>query len=54
MILNTDLLDPIHLHHALLCCQVAYDCKDPECSKDSLESLEKEHLLSELSVSYEN
>ena len=54
MILNTDLLDPIHLHHALLCCQVAYDCKDPECSKDSLENLEKEHLLSELSVSYEN
>jgi hypothetical protein len=54
MISQTDLLDPIHIHHALLCCQVAYDCKDPEHSNKSLENLEKEHLLSDLSVSYEN
>ncbi len=54
MISQTDLLDPIHIHHALLCCQIAYECKDPEYSKHSLEKLEKEHLLSELSVSYEN
>ena len=54
MILETDLLDPIHIHHALLCCQVASDCKDPENSKNFLENLEKEHLLSELSLSYEN
>ena len=54
MILKTDLLDPIHIHHALLCCQIASDCKDPEYSENSLENLEKEHLLSELSVSYEN
>ena len=54
MISRTDLLSPIHFHHALLCCQVANDCKDPELSKHSLDNLEKEHLLSELSVSYEN
>ena len=54
MILQTDLLDPIHIHHALLCCQVANDCNDPEQSKNFLENLEKEHLLSEVSVSYEN
>jgi hypothetical protein len=54
MISQTDLLDPIHIHHALLCCQVAYDCKDPEYSKNSLDNLEKEHLLSDLYVSYEN
>ncbi|CAB4042407.1 Hypothetical predicted protein, partial [Paramuricea clavata] len=54
MILKTNLLDPIHIHHALLCCQVAYDCENPEYSKNSLEKLDKEHLLSELSVSYEN
>jgi hypothetical protein len=54
MISQTDLLDPIHIHHALLCCQVAYDRKDPEYSKNSLDNLEKEHLLSDLCVSYEN
>jgi hypothetical protein len=54
MISQTDLLDPIHIHHALLCCQIANDCKDPEHSNKSLENLEKEHLLSDLSVSYEN
>jgi hypothetical protein len=54
MILQTNLLDSIHIHHALLCCQIAYDCKDPEHNKNSLEKLHKEHLLSELSVSYEN
>ena len=54
MISQTELLDPIHIHHALLCCQIAYDCKDPENATNSLENIEKEHLLSELSVSYEN
>jgi hypothetical protein len=54
MISETKLFDPIHIHHALLCCQVAYDCDNPEYSKNSLDKLEKEHLLSELSVSYEN
>ena len=54
MISQTDLLDPIHIHHALLCCQVAYNCEDPEYSKNSLDNLEKEHLLSDLCVSYEN
>ena len=54
MIQQSDLLDPIHIHHALLCCQIANDCNDPEQSNNSLKNLEKEHLLSELSVSYEN
>ena len=54
MISETELLFPIHFHHALLCCQVANDCENPEFSKHSLDKLEKEHLLSELSVSYEN
>jgi hypothetical protein len=54
MISQTELFDPIHIHHALLCCQVASDCKDPKHSKTSLDNLEKEHLLSDLSVSYEN
>ena len=54
MISETELLSPIHFHHALLCCQVANDCKDPELSQHFLEELEKEHLFSELSVSYEN
>ena len=54
MISETELLYPIHFHHALLCCQVANDCKDPELSKHFLDKLEKEHLFSELSVSYEN
>lgn len=54
MILQSDLLDPIHIHHALLCCQIANDCSDPEQSNNTLKNLEKEHLLSELSVSYEN
>ena len=54
MISQTDLLNPIHIHHALLCCQVAYDCKDPKDREKSLENLEKEHLLSDLCVSYEN
>ena len=54
MISKTDLLDPIHIHHALLCCQVASDCKYPEHKQKSLEKFEKEHLLSDLYVSYEN
>lgn len=54
MISNTNLLDPIHIHHALLCCQVAYKCENPERSQQCLEELEEEHLLSELSVSYKN
>ena len=54
MISDTDLLDPIHIHHSLLCCQVVRDCEDPEYGKDCLANLEKEHLLTELSVSYEN
>ena len=54
MILQSDLLDAIHIHHALLCCQIAHDCDNPEQSDNSLKNLEKEHLLSELSVSYEN
>ena len=54
MISQTDLIDPIHIHHSLLCCQVARDCKDPEQGKNFLEKLEKEHLMSGLSVSYEN
>ena len=54
MISQTDLLNPIHIHHALLCCQVAYNCNDPERKEKSLENLEKEHLLSDLCVSYEN
>ena len=54
MISDTDLLDPIHIHHSLLCCQVARDCEDPEHSERTLANLEKEHLLTELSVSYEN
>jgi hypothetical protein len=54
MISQTDLSDPIHIHHALLCCQVASDCKDPEHKQKSLEKFEKEHLLSGLCVSYEN
>ena len=54
MISQTDLFDPIHIRHALMCCQVANDCNDPENSKDFLDNLEKEHLLSGLSVSYEN
>ena len=54
MISDTDLLNPIHIHHTLLCCQVVRDCEDPEYSKNSLANLEKEHLLTELSVSYEN
>ena len=54
MISDTKLLDPIHIHHTLLCCQVVRDCADPEYSKDCVANLEKEHLLTELSVSYEN
>ena len=54
MISDTKLLDPIHIHHTLLCCQVVRDCEDPEYSKDCVANLEKEHLLTELSVSYEN
>ena len=54
MILDTKLFDPIHIYHALLCCQVVRDCEDPEYSKEFLANLEKEHLLTELSVSYEN
>ena len=54
MISQTDLLDPIHIRHALMCCQVANDCDDQENSKNFLDSLEKEHLLSGLSVSHEN
>lgn len=54
MIQQTDLFDPIHIHHALLCCQIAYDCKDPEHIDVTLEKLDKEHLLSEIAVSYEN
>ena len=54
MISQTDLLDPIHIRHALLCCQIANDCDDPENSKNFLDSLKKEHLLSGLCVSYEN
>ena len=54
MISKTDLLDPIHIHHALLCCQVANDCEYPEHKQKSLEKFEKEHLLSDLCVSYEN
>ena len=54
MISQTELLDPIHIRHALICCQVANDCDDPEHSKNFLDSLEKEHLLGGLSVSYEN
>ena len=54
MILQSDLLDSIHIHHTLLCCQIANDCNDPEQSNNFLKNLEKEHLLSELSLSYEN
>ena len=54
MISETELLDPIHIHHALLCCQVASDCRNPEHKQQSLEKFEKEHLLSDLCVSYEN
>ena len=54
MISQTDLLDPIHIRHSLLCCQVARECKDPEAAQKFLEDLGKEHLLSGLSVSYEN
>ena len=54
MISQTELLDPIHIRHSLLCCQVARECKDPEAAQKSLDGLGKEHLLSGLSVSYEN
>ena len=57
MISNTELFDPIHIHHALLCCQLAYNCKDPENVDVALEELEREareHVLSEVVVSYEN
>ncbi|XP_028411558.1 uncharacterized protein LOC114534202 isoform X1 [Dendronephthya gigantea] len=54
MISKTDLFDPIHIHHALLCCQIAYNCQNPEYIEKCLKNLEKEHLLSQLSVSYEN
>ena len=54
MVLQTDLFESIHIHHALLCCQIANDCDDPEQSDNFLENLEKEHLLSDVSVSYDN
>ena len=54
MISETKLQDPIHIHHALLCCQVARNCKNPENRKNFLDNLEKDHLLSEVFVSYEN
>ena len=54
MISQTELFDPIHIHHALLCCRVACDCKDPEHPERSLEELGEKHLLGELIVSHEN
>ena len=57
MISETDLLDPIHMRHALLCCKAANECKDSESWENSLKDLEENgetHLLSDLCVSYEN
>ena len=51
---NTELDEPLHLHHALLCCRLAYDCKDPENPEQCLISYPKPHVLSPLVVSYEN
>ena len=57
MISKTDLLDPIHMRHALLCCRAANECEDPESWESSLKDLEEdgeEHLLTSFSVTYEN
>ena len=54
MIPDTELLIALDIHHALLCCQVANDCENPEHKQISLEKFEKAHLLSDLYVSYEN
>ena len=53
-IAKTDLFHPIHIHHALLCRQLARDCKNPENRTKNLEEIEKKHLLSNVYVSYEN
>lgn len=54
MISSTELSHPVHLHHSMLCCRVAYDCDDPEHPEKCLEKLDEKHLLGELIVSYEN
>ena len=54
MIARTALFDPIHIHHSLLCVHLAYNCKDPEYRMHDLKELDKEHLLSNVYVSYEN
>ena len=57
MISETDLLDPIHIRHALLCCKAANEYKDSESWENSLKDLEENgerHLLSDLCVSYES
>ena len=54
VISKTELLDTIHIHHALICCRIAHECEDPEHLEKSLEKLNEKHLLSAFSVSYEN
>ena len=51
---NTELMDPVHINHALLCCRVAYECKDLEKPERYLNKFADKHWLSELVVSHEN
>ena len=54
VISKSDLMDPVHINHALLCCRVAYDCKDLENPQQCLNTFYDKHWLSELVVSYQS
>ena len=54
VILKSKLMDPVHINHALLCCRVAYDCKDLENPQQCLNTFYDKHWLSELVVSYQS
>ena len=54
VILKSKLMDPVHINHALLCCRVAYECKDLEKPEQCLNSFPDKHWLSELVVSYQS
>ena len=54
VISNTDLMNPVHINHALLCCRVAYECKDLEKPEQCLRTFPDKHWLSELVVSYQS
>ena len=54
VISKSDLMDPVHINHALLCCRVAYDCKDLENPQECLNTFYDKHWLSELVVSYQS